>query len=79
MPIYEYVCSDCNLKFELLRPLSEASQKASCPQCHKSADRVMSACTCFTRDATGLTTAVSGGGSSSCAGCGSSSCGSCGI
>jgi putative FmdB family regulatory protein len=42
MPIYEYVCPKCSLKFELKRPFSEASEDAPCPQCHTSAKRVFS-------------------------------------
>ena len=42
MPIYEYVCPKCNLKFELRRSFSEASEYASCPHCHTSAKRVLS-------------------------------------
>lgn len=42
MPIYEYVCPKCNLKFELKRPYSEAGEDATCLQCHTSAKRVFS-------------------------------------
>ncbi len=42
MPIYEYICSSCESKFELLRPLSDAGQSASCPHCHTEARRVFS-------------------------------------
>ena len=44
MPIYEYECPyhDNNLRFELLRPISEASNSAPCPQCGKEAQRVVS-------------------------------------
>ena len=36
MPIYEYVCSDCDLKFELIRSLSQAEEGALCPRCQNS-------------------------------------------
>ena len=42
MPIYEYVCPKCNIKFELKRPFSESGEDAPCPQCHNSAKRVFS-------------------------------------
>ena len=76
MPIYEYVCSDCDLKFELLRPLSEAAKKASCPRCHNSAERIISACASFSRNESGETARVAGTGSS-CASCGTTSCSTC--
>jgi len=78
MPIYEYVCSDCGLKFELLRQLSQANEKASCPQCHNSADRIFSAFACFSKDESGLTNPIAGSGSS-CASCSTISCDSCNL
>jgi len=33
VPIYEYVCDACNLRFEKLRPMSAAGQPLACPQC----------------------------------------------
>ena len=77
MPIYEYVCPDCELKFERLRPLARAGEGAECPRCHKPAERVLSTFASFTRDASGLTTSLGGG--SSCDSCGASSCDSCGL
>ncbi len=77
MPIYEYTCADCELTFELMRPLSEADKDAPCPRCQSQAKRIMSPCVSFTRDSVGLTTRVSGSGGS-CAGCGSNSCATCG-
>jgi len=76
MPIYEYVCSDCDLKFELLRPLSRAGEAASCPRCHNSAERVFSTFACFSTDESGLSSPVGG---SSCATCGTTSCDTCGL
>ncbi len=78
MPLYEYVCSDCGLKFELLRALSRANEAASCPRCHNSAERILSTFASFSKDEGGLTTPVAGTGSS-CATCGTSSCNTCGI
>ncbi len=77
MPIYEYVCSDCGLKFELLRRLSQANEKAPCPSCHNSAERIFSSFACFSKDESGLTNPIAGTGSS-CASCGAPSCDSCG-
>ncbi|MFC2013514.1 FmdB family zinc ribbon protein [Chloroflexota bacterium] len=78
MPIYEYVCPECGLKFELLRPLSQADEDAACPSCHKRAGRKLSAFACFSKDASGLTSPVAGTGNS-CASCGITSCDTCGM
>ncbi|MFC1941016.1 FmdB family zinc ribbon protein [Chloroflexota bacterium] len=76
MPIYEYVCSDCEYKFELLRPLSQAGETASCPRCQKPAKRKLSTFACFSTNESGLTSPVGG---NSCASCGAASCNTCGI
>ena len=76
MPIYEYVCPSCELKFELLRPLSRADEIAACPRCQEAAKRVMSTFACFSTDESGMTSSVGG---SSCSSCGSSDCTSCGM
>ena len=78
MPIYEYACSDCGTKFELLRPLSEADKEATCPNCHKSAERKFSAFACFSKDNSGLASPVAGTGGS-CSSCGATSCDTCGM
>ena len=77
MPIYEYVCPACDVKFELLRPLSQAAEEADCPRCHCGAERVLSTFASFSKDAGGMTTPIAGG--SSCASCGAASCDSCGM
>ena len=33
MPIYEYYCADCNVEFDKLVKLSEASVVQDCPEC----------------------------------------------
>lgn len=43
MPLYEYYCSECDLKFDLLRKMSEVGKSAPCPSCHNKADQVPSA------------------------------------
>ena len=74
MPIYEYVCPSCEVKFELLRPISKATEAASCPQCQEVSERVVSTFACFTTDESGMSSAMGG---SSCASCGASSCSTC--
>jgi len=77
MPIYEYVCSGCKLKFELLRPLSQAGEGASCPHCHNNAKRVFSTFSSFTTDESGLTTRIAG--SNPCTSCSAISCNTCNL
>ena len=78
MPIYEYACSDCGFKFELLRPLSQANEKTSCPHCHKPAERRISTFACFSKGESGEPTPIAGTGGS-CASCGTSGCSTCGL
>lgn len=33
MALYEYKCSDCDVRFELMRPMSAADNLAECPEC----------------------------------------------
>jgi putative FmdB family regulatory protein len=33
MPLYEYTCTKCKKKFELIRDLSERDQECECPHC----------------------------------------------
>ena len=77
MPIYEYLCSDCKLKFELLRSLSQADDGAPCPRCHNGAERVFSTFASFSKGDDGLSAPLAG--SNSCASCGAASCNSCNL
>jgi putative FmdB family regulatory protein len=73
MPIYEYVCSDCEQKFELLKPMSQAGEGVTCPKCGGKAGRVLSA---FCRCSDGSPD-FSGG--SSCSSCSTDSCSTCSL
>jgi putative FmdB family regulatory protein len=33
MPVYEYICLDCHKTFEVVRPISQGTKKATCPRC----------------------------------------------
>ena len=78
MPIYEYYCSSCKSKFELLRPLSHAEQGASCPQCHAEARRVFSPFIAFRRFAKVEEGHEPIAGTvSSCSSCAATSCDTC--
>jgi putative FmdB family regulatory protein len=39
MPMYVFSCRSCG-RFEVSRPMAEASSGASCPSCHRAARRV---------------------------------------
>jgi len=78
MPIYEYLCTDCACKFELLRSLKSADQSAPCPKCKHNAKRVFSRFSSFSKDNSGDSVPIAGTGSS-CSGCTASSCGSCNV
>jgi putative FmdB family regulatory protein len=78
MPIYEYHCTACGHKFELLRSMSESDKDAACPQCKQKAKRAVSCFASFTKNSSGESTSIAGSGSS-CAGCTSSSCATCGM
>jgi putative FmdB family regulatory protein len=77
MPIYEYVCAECDNKFEQLRPLSQSDKPAECPRCHKPARRKMSTFACFSTTSSGVPTRVAGTGSSACSSCTSGNCNTC--
>ena len=76
MPIYEYCCSKCNNKFELLRTLSQSDEDTSCPQCQNVARRIFSRFASFSKDNNGASVPVAGTGSS-CSGCSANSCSNC--
>ncbi|HHX66240.1 MAG TPA: zinc ribbon domain-containing protein [Chloroflexi bacterium] len=75
MPLYEYVCPHCDIKFEQLRPFSKADAPARCPECGgEDTRRALSRFASFSRGSDGSVSSVGGGG---CAGCAGGSCGSC--
>lgn len=77
MPLYEYLCADCQTKFEALRSMSKADDPITCKNCaspHTS--RVFSTFAAFSRGHNGQTRTVAGG-CSDCAGCGTRNCSSC--
>ncbi|MBU3688477.1 MAG: FmdB family transcriptional regulator [Acidimicrobiales bacterium mtb01] len=42
MPLYEFRCRTCESTFEVRRPMSEASDPATCPAGHPGAVRLLS-------------------------------------
>ena len=75
MPVYEYCCPGCNIKFELMRSFSQSGEGAPCPKCQNKAPRAVSRFASFSKGDNGMSAPIGG---SSCGGCSSSSCGSCG-
>lgn len=75
MPLYEYYCSQCETKFELLRPMSRSDAPAACPNGHQGAERVLSVFSAVSKEAGGETAPIGGG--SECDTCTSSSCSTC--
>jgi putative FmdB family regulatory protein len=76
MPIYEYLCPECDSRFEELRPLSQAEDPVECPRCHHPAHRKMSTFACFSTAENGLSRTVPGTGGP-CSGCSSGNCSTC--
>ncbi|MCI0776925.1 MAG: zinc ribbon domain-containing protein [Chloroflexi bacterium] len=68
MPLYEYHCPSCRETFELLRPMQQATEPATCPSGHPKAGRVLSLIADPPRGAS----AQSGGGG--CPGCAGGAC-----
>jgi putative FmdB family regulatory protein len=42
MPLYEYYCPPCGTQFEVLRPVSQMNNAATCPAGHTTNNRVLS-------------------------------------
>jgi putative FmdB family regulatory protein len=75
MPLYEYYCPVCDQKFELLRPMSRATEPAACPAGHGDAERVISVFSALAKSADGDVSPVAS--SSGCATCSADDCSSC--
>lgn len=58
MPIYEYVCPVCHIKFESRRTMNHRDNPTACPEGHEGCFRVMSIAAAFSKDEFGdITTA----------------------
>ena len=74
MPIYEYICQDCQHEFELLRPMSQADAAMACARCGgENLKRKISA---FYAESGGK--AVAGMSEPSCGSCSGGNCAGCG-
>ncbi len=74
MPIYEYICQDCGLRFDLLRSMKDADAPIACQAC--SSQHTTRTLSLFNAQSGGRI--VAGGGKDGCAGCTGGSCASCG-
>jgi putative FmdB family regulatory protein len=78
MPLYEYVCADCGLKFEKLRPMSQMNEPIACVQCGSSQTcRAISLFSAISKGSDGGSRTISGTGGG-CASCAGTSCATCG-
>lgn len=66
MPLYEYLCSNCQARFEVLRTLGQADDPASCPHCHSSETRRLISIFALGKGEGGVTQFI-GGRACSCA------------
>jgi putative FmdB family regulatory protein len=73
MPIYEYRCSDCGVKFEKRMSMSASNSGVGCPDCGGSTKRLVSNFAALSKSDNGQTSSVGGG----CAGCSSGNCAGC--
>lgn len=72
MPLYEYKCPDCGMRFEALRAMAAADQPIACPKCGQPNSRRQ--ISLFA--AIGSEGIIAGSGGS-CGSCTSGSCASC--
>jgi len=76
MPIYEYVCGECQKKFSQLRPMSKADLPAPCACGSSNTTRAISMFSAISRGGNGEAHQVRGTGGG-CGSCGGGHCGSC--
>jgi putative FmdB family regulatory protein len=74
MPIYEYVCLDCQETFDALRPMAEADAPIACAECES--EHTSRTISVFFAQSGGRVVA---GTSSGCAHCGGGTCSTCGV
>jgi putative FmdB family regulatory protein len=74
MPIYEYVCQDCQQRFEALRSMADSDKAIPCEYC--GSDQTQRAISVFFAQSGGRGIAGSNGECSSCTG---GTCSTCGI
>ncbi|MDY6917683.1 MAG: zinc ribbon domain-containing protein [Chloroflexota bacterium] len=78
MPIYEYVCPKCDLRFELRRSFSEADEATLCPSCNSAARKLLSKFCATSKGSDGDLSSIAGMGSS-CGTCSATDCSTCNL
>jgi putative FmdB family regulatory protein len=82
MPIYEYICPKCHIRFEKLLPLSRSGEDTGCPKCKSRSGRAISKFVSRAGSDMGMLDHMpsggGGGGGGSCGSCSSSNCSTCG-
>jgi putative FmdB family regulatory protein len=73
MPIYEYICMDCDKKFDVIRRIADADKPVDCVEC--ASQRTIRQLSVFFAQSAGKV--VAGGGNGGCGGCSGGSCSSC--
>jgi putative FmdB family regulatory protein len=77
MPIYEYICSDCETEFAQLRPMSKVDAPIACSACGSAhTSRKLSLFAAVSRG-NGDHAHADSGTSGGCGTCGGGNCGSC--
>ena len=78
MPLYEYYCSDCEIKFEALRRMSQADSDIACTACEgMNTSRAISLFSAISKGNGDESRPL--GGKSGCATCSATSCATCGV
>jgi putative FmdB family regulatory protein len=78
MPIYEYYCTNCETRFEVLRPMSQSSSPSICPRCaNPHARRAISVFAAIGKETGGGSRLVAGS-NGGCASCSGGHCATCG-
>ena len=63
MPLYEYYCADCGIKFETLRKMSQADNPIACVRCEgMSTSRAISLFAAISKGSGGESRSLSGTG-----------------
>ncbi|MEE8162968.1 MAG: zinc ribbon domain-containing protein [Anaerolineae bacterium] len=76
MPLYEYYCANCEIKFEALRRMSQADNPIACARCEgMNTSRAISLFAAISRGSSGESRSL--GGTSGCASCSATSCATC--
>ncbi|MCC7353609.1 MAG: zinc ribbon domain-containing protein [Anaerolineae bacterium] len=77
MPLYEYVCPECEITFDTLRGMSQADAPIACPECTSLRPyRIISLFAAVSHDTAGTGRMVAGG-NGGCGSCSSHACSSC--